>query len=132
MHEQRTHLSLFMINHNIVWFNIPVHDPFAVAEIQRLEKLVDVEPYIIINKSRVQCAEVCVVDILEYQAGCLALAVPHNIEKSYDIWTTRQVLQDFDLSFYLLFLDGFQDLDNTFLVVCNVYAFKNFAVLPTA
>ena len=31
-----TYLSLFMINHNIVWLDISVHNSFAMAEVQRL------------------------------------------------------------------------------------------------
>lgn len=31
-----TYLSLFVINHDVVWFDITVHDAFAVAEIKSL------------------------------------------------------------------------------------------------
>lgn len=31
-----THLSLLVIDHHIMWLDVPVHDTLAVAEIQRL------------------------------------------------------------------------------------------------
>lgn len=30
------HLSLLMIDHHVVWLDVPVHDTLAVTEIQRL------------------------------------------------------------------------------------------------
>ena len=44
-----------------------------------LEKLVDIESHIVIDEFRVQTPKVGVVDVLEYQGRCLALAIPHHI-----------------------------------------------------
>ena len=60
------YLSLFVINHDVVRLNISVHYPLAVAEIQRLQQLVDVVANIVVLKFWVQAAEVGVVDVLKH------------------------------------------------------------------
>lgn len=70
---QPTHLPLLMINHDIMRLDIPMHDPPRVAEIERLEQLVDVVPDVVVGQARVEDFEVGVVDVLEDQGGGLAL-----------------------------------------------------------
>ena len=65
--------------------DIPVHDTFAVAEIQSLQQLEDVVADIIVDKSWIESAEIGVVDILEDQAGCLALTVPNHVQQGNNI-----------------------------------------------
>ena len=87
--QRITYLSLVMINHDIVRLDIPVHDAFAMAEVQRLEELEDVEPHIVVHKSRIQRPEVCVVHVLENQTGSFALTISHNIQQCDDIRPAR-------------------------------------------
>jgi hypothetical protein len=129
---ESTNLALFMINHDIVGLHIPMHDTLAVAEVQRLKQLENVEANIVIGKAGVQCAEVGVVDRLEDQTRSLALVVANNIQQSHDIGSTREVLQNLDLTLDLLLLDRLEDLDNAFLVVDDIDALENLRVLsPT-
>ena len=67
------HLSVLMIDHNVMRFDISMHDALAVAEVQSLEQLQDVEAYIEIVEFGVKTSEVRVVDILEDEGRCLAL-----------------------------------------------------------
>jgi hypothetical protein len=127
-----THLSLLMVDHHIMRLDIPVHDAFAVAKVQRLEKLEDVVPHIVVHKPRIQRPEVCVVHILEYQAGRFALAISHYIQQGDNIGSSRQILQDFDLSLYLLLLDRLQDFDDAFLVVDDIDPLEYFRVFPSS
>ena len=46
--------------------------------------------------------------------------VADNIEKSDNIWTAGEVLEDLDLSLNFLLLDRFQDFDDALLFVYNV------------
>jgi hypothetical protein len=48
-----SHFSLLMVNHNIMRFDIPVHNAFAMAEVQRFQQLIDVEANIIVNEPRI-------------------------------------------------------------------------------
>ena len=54
-----------MIDHNVMRFDVSVHDALAVAEIESLEKLEDVVANINVVEFGVEAAEVCVVHILE-------------------------------------------------------------------
>ena len=100
-----------------------------MAEIQRFQKLIDVVPHVEVLELWVQCPEISVVDVLEYQARRLALTVSYYIEEGDYVGTAAEVLQDLDLSFYLLLLNWFEDLDHAFLVVNHVDAFEDLAVL---
>jgi hypothetical protein len=60
------------------------------------------------------------------------LRISNNIQQSNDIRSSRQVLQDLDLTLYLLLLDRLQHLDDTLLVVCDVDTLKDFRVLSAA
>ena len=48
-----SYLPLLMINHNIVRLNVPMHNTFAMAKIQRLQQLKDVIPDVVVYKLRV-------------------------------------------------------------------------------
>lgn len=80
-----SHLPFLMIDHDIVGLDIPMHDALAVTEIQRLQQLVDVIPHVIVNEPGIQRAEIGVVDVLEHQAGGLALAVAHHVQQGDDV-----------------------------------------------
>lgn len=55
-------------------------------------------------------------DVLRHQTGDFTPRVPNYVEEREDIAmgpTLRgKVLEDLDLSLYLLFLDGFEDFDD--------------------
>lgn len=67
------HLSVLMVDHNVMRLHIAVHDPLAVAVVQSLEELKDVVPDVEVVELGVEAAEVGIVDILEDQRRCLAL-----------------------------------------------------------
>ena len=120
-----------MIDHDVMGLDISVHDSLAVAKVQGLQQLEDVEANIVVGKPRVEGAEVGVVDIFKDQTRRFALTVPDHIQQSDHVGTACQVLQDFDFSLDLLLLDRLEDLDDTFLVVDDVDAFEDFRVLST-
>ena len=61
----KTNLSLFMIDHNVVWLDITVHDTLAVTKVQGLQQLEDVVANIVICEAGVQSPEIGVVDSLK-------------------------------------------------------------------
>lgn len=67
------YFSVLMVDHNVMRLHIAVHDALAVAEIQRLEELGNVEPNIEIVELRVQASEVGIVHELEDERWCFAL-----------------------------------------------------------
>lgn len=108
--------------------HISMHNTLAVAEVQCLQQLIDIIADIKVGEARVQGSEVGVVDILEDQARCLALVIAHHIEQSYDVGTSRQILENLDLTLDLLLLDRLKDLDNTFLVIDDIDALEHFRI----
>lgn len=132
-----------------MWFNVSVHDAFAVTEIQRLslvsealsvdtsqethlQQFIDVVSHIKIIELGIQTPKIRVIDILKNQARRLALAIPHDIQQRHDVRPSTQILQNLNLPLDLLLLNRLQDLDDAFLVVDNVDAFKDLGVFPSA
>ena len=68
-----SYLSVLMIDHNVMRFHVSVHDALAVAEIERLEQLEDVEADIEVVELWIEASEICVVDILEDERRRLTL-----------------------------------------------------------
>lgn len=64
--------------------------------------------------------------------SCNHLRVPDHIQQGDDVGAAGQVLKDLDLALDLLLLDGLENLDDTLLVVDDVDALKNLAVLSAA
>lgn len=123
--RDRTNLALLVVNHDIVRLHIAMHDTLAVAEVQSLQQLVDVESNVVISEPRIKSAKIGVVHGLENQARSLALIIAHDIEKSDNIRASGEVLEDLDLSLDLLLLDGLKNLDDAFLIIDDVDAFEH-------
>ena len=71
--KSETHLALLVVDHDVVRLDVAVHDAARVAEVERLEELVDVVPHVVVGQARVQDLEVGVVDVLEHERGRFAL-----------------------------------------------------------
>ena len=69
----KPYLSVLMVDHNVMRFDVAVHDPLAVTKVQRLEQLKDVEPHIEVVELRVEAPKVGVVDVLKDQRRGLTL-----------------------------------------------------------
>ena len=80
----------------------------------------------------IQLLEVCVVDVLEDQSRSSTDWILHDSVQGDHICSTSQVLQDFNFPLDLLFLDGFECLDHTLLIVCDVKTLEHFTVLAPA
>ena len=81
------------------------------------EKLEHIVPDIVIGESRIEHFEVDVMDVFRDQTWDLGSRIANHVQQGYDIWTSGQVLENFDFSLNLLLLDGFQDFDDTLFVV---------------
>jgi hypothetical protein len=60
------------------------------------------------------------------------LGVPDHVEEGNDIRPPGQILQNLDLTLYLLLLNRFEDLDDAFLVVDDIDALEDLGVLSAA
>lgn len=59
------------------------------------------------------------------------LTISHNIQQGNDVGTTRQILQNLDLSLDLLLLDRLEHLDDALLIVDDVDTLENLRVFAT-
>lgn len=62
-----------MVDHNVMRLDVTVHDALAVAKVQGLEQLQDVEADIDVGEFGIQRPEIGVVDALKDERGRLAL-----------------------------------------------------------
>lgn len=120
-----------MIDHHIMRLHVAMHNTLAVAEIQRLQELVDIIADVEVGEARVQRSEVRIVDVLEDQTRRFALVVAHHIQQGYHIGTTREVLKDLDLALDLLFLDRLEDLDDALLIVDDIDTLEHLGILSS-
>mmetsp|Transcript_24785 Transcript_24785/g.44546 ORF Transcript_24785/g.44546 Transcript_24785/m.44546 type:complete len:298 (-) Transcript_24785:194-1087(-) len=125
-------LPLLVINHDIMRLDIPMHHPIGVTIIQRLEKLKNIIPNIIIRERGIQNLEIGIIHMLKDKRGSLGLGIPHHIEELDDVRPPAHVLEYLDLAFDLFFFDGFEDFDDAFGVVPDVYAFEDFGIFSAA
>lgn len=97
-----------MVNHDIVWLYIPVHDSHAVAVVECLQQFVQVETDIVIGQCLIQQLEVSVIDVLKDQCWSPRNWVLNNSLQRDDIGPPSQVFQDFYFSLYLLLFHRLQ------------------------
>ena len=93
-----------MINHNVVWFDITMHDAHGMAEIVDLENFYEKKKYlpkvkgfqdfenvitsIIISQCLIKLFEVSIVDVLKNQCWCTGNRVLYNVLKTkVNVWS---------------------------------------------
>lgn len=84
----QTKLAIFVVNHNVMWLDVAMHDPHTMAVVQRFEQLVQIESYVVVGQRLIQLLEVCIVDVLEDERRCPRYWVFHDGEQCDDICTT--------------------------------------------
>ena len=66
-------------------------------------------------------------DVFCDQARDLGSWIANHVQQGYDVWTSSQILENFDFSLDLLLLDGFEDFDDTLFVVDDVNTLEDLA-----
>lgn len=62
-----------MVDHNVMRFDVSVHNSFAVTKVQRLEQFKDIETNVEIVELGIETPEIGVVDVLENKRRGLTL-----------------------------------------------------------
>ena len=77
-----SNFAVGMVNHDVMWLDISVHDTLGMAEIKGLQDLVHVVSNVEISEGLVQFSEVSLirVDELSDNGGCLGQWVSNNID----------------------------------------------------
>lgn len=151
-----TESAFVMIDHDIMRFNITMHNPLGMAIIKclngqldvprwgpYLEKFVNVVPVIVVGEFRIQCSEISVVDVLEDQTRRLTLwvtghfcrlylIISNDIEKSNNVRSSTQNLKNLNLSFDLLLFHRLEDFDDAFLGIHDIDPFKHFGIFASS
>jgi len=123
-----------VVNHDIVWLHISVHDALAVAVVQGLQYLVNVESDVQVREALVQSPEVDVtcVNVLHDQGRRLGHWVSDHVDEVDDVDSSSEGLQDLDFSSDLGLLDWLQNLDDDSFVVQSVDALVYLGVLASS
>lgn len=66
-----TYFSVLVIDHDVVWLHISVHDTHAMTVIQSSQQLVQVVSYVIISQFGVQALE----NAIKYWISCVSIQV---------------------------------------------------------
>ena len=135
-----------MIDHDVPWLHISVHDPSRVHKIQclleRSGELVDAASPTTRSRAHLEQLKRIILDVQLVQHGKerLPLHVLHvlhhetvvarrgvldDVPQSDDVGAPRQVAEDLDLTLDLLWGDGLEDFDDAGLRVDHVDAFED-------
>jgi len=95
------------------------------GENAHLEKLEHVISDIKIGESRVKHFEVDIVDVFHDQARDLGGRIADHVQQGHDIWTSGQVLENFDFPLDFLLLDGFEGFDNALFAIGDANTLEN-------
>ena len=57
-HSTTTHFSVLVVDHDVVWLDISVHDAHTMAIVECLQQLIEVEPNVVVCQSLVQLLQV--------------------------------------------------------------------------
>ncbi len=130
----QTQLAICVVDHNVVWFHVAVHDSFRVTEIKRLQHFEDVVADIEISECFIKRAEIHVscINKLHNQRRGFRHWITNDVKKIDDVDPVSKCLQYFDLAPNLSFLDGLEDLDDDSLVVQRVDTFVDLRVLASS
>ena len=67
----QTKLPTLVVNHDVVWFHVAVHDAPRVTKVEGEQQLVNVEPDVQVRELGVERLKVDIVDVLKDQRWCL-------------------------------------------------------------
>ena len=123
-----------MVDHDVVWLHISMHDTLGVAVVESLEDLVDIESNIVVSERLVESPEINIasVDILHDECWSLGHRIADNINQVDDIDATSKSLQNLDFTSDLRLFDWLKDLDDNPLVVKGVDTLIDLGVFSTA
>ena len=122
-----------VVDHDIVWLDISVHDTFGVAIVESFQYFINVESNVLVSEGLVQSAEINVtcVDVLHDQSRSLSHRVSNYVHQVDDVDTSPKCLQNFNFSPNLGLFDRLQNFDDNSLIVKRVDAFIDLRVLPS-
>jgi hypothetical protein len=73
--------SFLVVDHDVMWFDITVHDALGVTKIQSLQQLKQIVSDVIVCQHGIQSLEIGVVNVFKDKGGSLGDWVTDNIEK---------------------------------------------------
>ena len=104
----------------------------SMRVLQCFKNFIGVQPDVHIIEFAGKYLRLLVWDILEHKRWSLADGIAQNVNKSDDIWSAVESLEDFNFTVLFLNSDWFQDFDHAFLIVLQVAPFKDLRVFTSS
>lgn len=122
---------MLVVNHDIVWLDIPMHDLHAVAVVQCLQDIVHVESDVEFQPHLVQLLKICVIDMLKGQGGCPWHRILDYVQKDNIVPPPSEIFQDLNFMLDLLY-DCLEAFHHHLLTVGDIDGLEDLAVFAIA
>ena len=121
-----------MIDHDVQWFDVTMHDSVNMRVLERLQNHVCVQPNIHVVELAGEDFRLNARNAFKDERWGFGGRVSEDVKEFDDIWPTVESLQDLDLPILFLDADGFENFYHTLGVVGKICSFVDFTVLATA
>ena len=128
----KTQVAVFVVDHDVEWLHISVHDAMQVRVLKCLKDHVGVEADIYVRESSRQHLSLNVWNVFEDESGSFRGRITQDVVQLDNVWTTIPSLQDLYLAVLLLDSHRLQDFNDTLLVVRDICSLKDLGVLSSA
>ena len=109
-----------------------MHNAMDMGVLQCFKHFVGIHPDVHVIEFAGKYLCLLVWDILEHKRWSLADGIAQNVNKSDDIWSAIESLEDFNFAVLLFDSDWFQDFDYALLIVLQVATLKDFRVFASS
>lgn len=125
-------LSKFMVNHDIMRFDVSMHDAHWVTIIKSFQYLVNVESAVKVSKCLIQISMVETINSFKDKGRYIRNIILHTVIQLNNIRSSIKSLQNLDLSSDFLHFDRLQNLYHAFLIIDIIDSIINLWVFASS
>lgn len=115
-----------MINHDVKWFDVSVHDAVRMCVLKCLQNFEGVKANVHSIELVIELLGLDVGNVLKHKAWRLGRLVPQDIVEFDDVGSSVECLQNFGFPVDFLGPDRLENLDDTWLIIVDINALEHF------